>query len=62
MKVFNLGLSWIPREHKQCADYLSRVVDFDDWKLNTTVFQILDSMFGPHLVDRFASHHNTPAT
>ena len=66
VKVFNLTLqhqvhlepSWIPRERNQYADYLSRIVDYDDWKLDPGVFMELERMFGPHSVDRFASFHN----
>ena len=25
---------WVPREHNQLADYYSRLVDFEDYKLN----------------------------
>ena len=66
VSVFNLAMqhqihlepSWIPREQNQYADYLSRVVDYDDWKLNPKVFNELDSMFGPHSIDRFTSFYN----
>ena len=66
VKVFNLMLehqihiepSWIPREQNEYADYLSRIVDYD-WQLNPMIFSALDSMFGPHTVDRFADSHNT---
>ena len=51
--------SWIPREENQYADYLSRIIDYDDWRLNSNVFKILDSMFGPHTIDRFADSNNT---
>ena len=50
---------WIPRNENQIADELSRVVDYDDWGLNSKVFAWLDSLWGPHTVDRFASSHNT---
>ena len=49
---------WIPRNENQIADELSRVVDYDDWGLNSKVFAWLDSLWGPHTVDRFASSHN----
>ena len=66
VRVFNLTLqyqihlepSWVPRVENQYADYLSRIVDYDDWKLNPGVFMELDRMFGPHSIDRFASFHN----
>ena len=46
MDVFTLSMSnhihlepeWIPRELNEKADYLSRIIDFDDWKLNPAVF------------------------
>ncbi len=48
----------IPREFNERADYLSRIVDYDDWSLNPIVFEQLDALWGPHTVDRFASFHN----
>ena len=49
---------WIPREDNQTADEFSRIVDYDDWSINANVFAWLDSFWGPHTVDRFASWHN----
>ena len=49
---------WIPREANEFADYLSKLVDYDDWMLNPTVFKELDSRWGPHTIDRFADVHN----
>ena len=49
---------WIPRAENEMADYLSRVVDYDDYMLNPAVFQWLDSLWGPHTVDRFADPKN----
>lgn len=67
VKVLNLSLQyqinlepcWIPRESNQYADYLSRIMDNDDWQLNPIVFRLLDHVYGPHTIDRFASYHNT---
>ena len=67
LRVFHLAVqyqihlepSWIPREENECADYISRIVDLDDWQLNPFVFGMLDSRYGPHTVDRFASTYNT---
>ena len=28
---------WIPRDHNQIADYLSRIVDYDDWGLSLCI-------------------------
>lgn len=49
---------WIPREENLIADYLSRIVDLDDWMLNPEVFKQLDLVWGPHTVDRFANSSN----
>ena len=65
--IFQLSVSskirieseWIPREANQQADFLSRIVDKDDWSLHPDLFQILDAKWGPHTIDRFASYFNT---
>ena len=65
--IFNLCLSnsiqlhtqWIPRAENDRADLLSRFVDKDDWSLNSEVFRDLDCKWGPHTIDRFASHYNS---
>ena len=54
----NLEPSWIPHDRNQYADYLSHIVDSNDWQLNPTVFTLLDSVYGLHSIDRFASAHN----
>jgi hypothetical protein len=41
------------------ADTLSRAVDTDDWRLSQPTFAQLDSTWGPHTVDRFASRLNS---
>ena len=50
---------WVPREANVLADYLSRIIDYDDWGLAQDVFSILDCRWGPHTIDRFANKHNT---
>ena len=54
----HLQPEWVPRELNEQADYLSRIVDLDDWMLNPQVFEQLDTLWGPHTVDRFASCDN----
>ena len=49
---------WIPREDNIRADNLSRCTDSDDWSVKWWVFEMLDKKWGPHSVDRFASHFN----
>ena len=66
LKIFALSVrshihlqpEWVPRELNEQADYLSRIVDFDDWMLNPQIFAQLDALWGPHTVDRFASCNN----
>lgn len=41
------------------ADRLSRRTDSTDWSLPAETFREIDALFGPHTVDRFASHLNT---
>ena len=50
---------WIPRSQNEQADWLSRIVDKDDWEIPTEFFLRLDASWGPHTVDRFASFYNT---
>ena len=60
--AIRLEMAWIPREKNQQADYLSRLVDHDDWMVNPHIFQWIDSIWGPHTIyiyiDRFATHYN----
>ena len=66
LAIFSTGVNnqirlepeWIPREENEFANYLSRIVNHDDWMLNPVVFQDLDVMWGPHTIDRFADVHN----
>lgn len=53
-----LELIWIPREQNLIADQLSRIIDYDDWGISDKTFVELDSIWGPHSVDRFANHRN----
>ena len=41
------------------ADGLSRLSDKYEWQLNPRIFSYLDSLWGPHTVDRFATLTNT---
>ena len=50
---------WIPREVNQQADFISRIIDHDDWSIHPAIFQRLDVMWGPHTIDQFASYFNT---
>ena len=66
LRVFSLAIEcqirlepeWVPRELNERADFLSRIVDTDDWYVNPEVFAWLDTIWGPHTVDRFADCNN----
>ena len=50
---------WIPRELNEHADFNSKCLDSDDWSLQTRFFLLLDYWWGPHTIDRFATHYNS---
>lgn len=52
-------VQWIPRLQNAKADYLSRLVDADDWYLNPQLFNLLSHSWGPFDIDRMADHKNT---
>ena len=54
-----LDIAWIPRSLNDRADFISRIVDYDDWQLCPRIFHQLDDMWGPHTIDRFASCYNS---
>ena len=62
LKIFSIAVQnnirlepeWVPRELNERADYLSRIIDYDDWMLNPVVFADIDQIWGPHSIDRFA--------
>ena len=50
-----LEASWLPTAENVWADKLSRDRDATDWRLNRSVFQSLDTAWGPCSIDRFAT-------
>ena len=54
----HLDIEWIPRYCNTRADFISKLVDFDDWQVTEDVFKDLDSLWGPHTVDCFATYYN----
>ena len=49
---------WLPRIENKLADRISRYRDFDDWSIDQVSFLFIDSIWGPHSIDRFASPQN----
>ncbi len=50
-----LSAKWLAGRHNQRADHLSRTLSTYEWQLHPGVFQMVEDMWGPHTVDRFAS-------
>ena len=60
--AIRLEVEWIPREWNEQADYISNLIDYDDWSLNPKYFRLLEQKWGPHDVDRFACYYTLPKT
>lgn len=51
----SLDVVWIPRSENIKADYISKLIDYEDWVTIIEFFKFIDTMWGPHTVDRFAN-------
>ena len=54
----HLEPEWIPRGQNEQADFISRILDFDNWMLDPLMFAELDHEWGPQTIDRFADMYN----
>jgi hypothetical protein len=50
---------YIPSAANVWGDILNRETSMDDRQLNPRIFTYLDSQWGPHSIDRFATQGNT---
>ena len=50
-----LTVEWVSLDYNVVADELSRIEDENDYMLDRSCFMSLDRLWGPHLVDHFAS-------
>ena len=48
----------VPGELNMQADFISKLRDCNDWQITREVCQQLDSTWGPHTLDCFASFYN----
>ena len=53
-----ISVEWVPREENAFADELSKLLIPDDWMLAPRFFEWLNSKWGPHTIDLFASSDN----
>ena len=50
-----MAKEWVPRTSNDKADYLSKIVDLDDWRVKDNYFQVVHSRWGICSIDCFAS-------
>jgi hypothetical protein len=55
----SLNIQWVKRDLNKLADEYSKMVDVDDYSVSDEFFDLVNSMYGPHTVDRFANDYNT---
>jgi hypothetical protein len=55
----NIRARYIRSAASVLANRLSRETDRDDWQLNPRIFTYLDSLWGPHSIDKFATQGNS---
>ena len=53
-----LEAQWVPRSLNERADLLRRLVDKNDWRVNPSVFRLVDAKWGAHTIDCFAFYYN----
>lgn len=53
-----LEVEWIPRDKNEKADYLSRIVEKDDWGISFELLNLIQDKWGTLEIDYFASKHN----
>ena len=55
-----LIMQWVPREQNEQADFLSKALfgGQDEWEISRKFFNILNGIWGPFTVDRFANEQN----
>ena len=54
----NIDMVWIPWSENDKVDFLSCIVDYDDWNISEYIYHIIEFNWGPHEVVWFASDHN----
>ena len=47
----------IPKEELSSVDRLSKIIDRDDWRTAKPFFEILNNLWGPLTIDRFADQN-----
>ncbi|XP_071796296.1 uncharacterized protein [Asterias amurensis] len=53
-----IDVEWIPRAKNDQADFVSRILDTDDWSLSEKFFSLINARWGPFTIDCFAISYN----
>ena len=53
-----IEIEWLPRKENERADYLSRIIEKDDWGISFEILHFIENRWGKLEVDWFASEHN----
>jgi hypothetical protein len=56
--AIHLEIQWIPRTEIEKADFISRIIDIDDWQITRDCFEAIERLWGIHTVDCFANYYN----
>jgi hypothetical protein len=54
----SIDVEWVPGTNNDKTDYISRIIDYDDWCVVYELFMYLESLWGPHEIDWFANDDN----
>jgi hypothetical protein len=54
----SIDIQWIPRSENEKADYISRLIDHEDWEVSEFFFDLMNGLWGPFTIDRFANFNN----
>ena len=55
----NLEITWISWENNKDADFISKLIDYNDWIVKKSTFKFLSKEWSTMTVDRFASYKNS---
>ena len=54
---YSFGAAMESRSENEKADYISRLIELDDWQIIPELFRLLEDLWGPHIVDCFANFY-----
>ena len=54
----SIDIQWIPRSENEKADNISRLIDHEDWEVSGKIFDLMNGLWGPFTIDRFANFNN----